>query len=247
MRNGILGLLLFCLLGLATPRAEAAATRVELLLDKNSAKPGETVLAGLRLTMAPRWHTYWRFGGDVGFPTKIVWELPAGVTAGEIQWPVPGKYFANTLTSYEYAEEVVLLVPLKLAASAPTGSHELTAKASWLECETGGSCVPGKAAAKATLFIGAETKPTTSAPQFADWQKFLPTQNAKLIASARWETPASTNDTRPLFIEWSTSAPKPDFFPSTPSKMASIIFSFAILLPGVGASIPKTGKPFVIF
>ena len=141
MRNGFLALAFLCLLGFSTANAGAAATQVELLLDKDSAKPGDTVLAGVRLTMAPRWHTYWRNGGDVGFPTKIVWELPAGVTAGEIQWPVPGKYFADTLTSYEYAKEAVLLVPLKIAASAPAGSHELTAKANWLECETGGSCV----------------------------------------------------------------------------------------------------------
>lgn len=213
MRNGFLALACCCLLGGFAPRANAAATKVELLLDKDSAKPGDTVLAGVRLTMAPRWHTYWRNGGDVGFPTKIVWELPAGVTAGEIQWPVPGKYFANTLTSYEYAKEAVLLVPLKLAANAPTGSHELTAKVSWLECETGGSCVPAKATAKITLQIGSESKPSASAAQFTDWQKLLPTQKPDLVASARWEAPASTNDSRALLIEWSTSTPKPDFFP----------------------------------
>lgn len=212
MRNGILALVCFCLLGFSTPRAEAAATQVELLLDQDSAKPGETVLAALRMTMAPRWHTYWRNGGDVGFPTKIAWELPAGVTAGEIQWPVPHKYFTNSLTSYEYAKEVTLLIPLKLAANAPTGSHELTAKASWLECETGGSCVPAKGTAKATLVIGQETKPSASAARFTDWQKLLPTQKTDLAASARWEKPAGTNDTRPLLIEWTTGTPKSDFF-----------------------------------
>ncbi len=127
MRNGILALLCCSLLGLVAPRAEAAATQAELLLDKDAAQPGATILASVRLTMAPRWHTYWRNGGDVGLPTKIVWELPAGITAGEIQWPVPGKYFANTLTSYEYAKEAVLLVPLKLAANAPAGTHEVSA------------------------------------------------------------------------------------------------------------------------
>ena len=213
MRNGILALTFLCLLGLSTPRAGAAATQVELLLDKDSAAPGETVLAGVRLTMAPRWHTYWRNGGDVGFPTKIVWELPAGVTAGEIQWPVPGKYFADTLTSYEYAKEAVLLVPLKIASNAAPGSRELTANASWLECETGGSCVPAKGSAKATLRIGAESKPSVAAPKFTDWQNLLPTVKSDLTASARWEKPASTNDTRPVLIEWTTSAPKPDFFP----------------------------------
>ena len=213
MRNGILALLCCSLLGLVAPRAEAAATQAELLLDKDAAQPGATILASVRLTMAPRWHTYWRNGGDVGLPTKIVWALPAGITAGEIQWPVPGKYFANTLTSYEYAKEAVLLVPLKLAANAPAGSHELSAKVSWLECETGGSCVPSKTTVHATLRIGTETKSSSSAPQFSDWQKLLPTQKPDLVATARWEAPASTNDTRPLLIEWITGAPKPDFFP----------------------------------
>lgn len=213
MRIGSLLLPLFCLLALATPRAKAAATKVELQLDKDAAQPGTTVLAGVRLTMAPRWHTYWRYGGDVGFPTKIDWELPPGVTAGEIQWPVPGKYFANSLTSYEYAKEVVLLVPLKLAATAPAGRAELSAKVSWLECETGGSCVPAKATVKATLHIATATKPSASAPQFTDWQKLLPTETPGFVLMARWETPASTNDTRPFLIELTTSVPKPDFFP----------------------------------
>ena len=197
---------------LASHGAHAAATQVALLLDKDSAKPGEIVLAGLRMTMAPRWHTYWRNGGDVGFPTKIVWELPAGVTAGETQWPVPHKYFANTLTSYEYATEVVLLIPLKLAASAPVGSHQLTAKASWLECETGGSCVPAKGNATATLRIGTEAKPSSSAPLLVAAQKLLPVVKSDLVATARWEKPAA-GDTRPLLIEWTTSAKQPDFFP----------------------------------
>lgn len=193
--------------------ASAAATQIELLLDKNSALPGESVHAGLRMTMAPRWHTYWRNGGDVGFPTKIIWELPTGVTAGEIQWPVPHKYFTNSLTSYEYAGEVVLLIPLKLAANVPAGSHEITAKASWLECETGGSCVPAKATAKATLRIGAPAQPSAAAALLAAAQKWLPATKPDLAASGRWENAAGTNDSRTLLIEWTTDAKMPDFFP----------------------------------
>lgn len=212
MRIGILLLLGCCLLGFSAPRVDAAATQVALLLAQDAAKPGDIVIAGLWMTMNPRWHTYWRYGGDVGIPTKIVWELPAGVTAGEIQWPVPHKYFTNTLTSYEYAQEVMLLIPLKIAANATAGSHELTANASWLECETGGSCVPAKGTVKATLQIGTESKPSASAAVLADAQKLLPTVKPDLKAGARWEKPA-TGDSRPLLIEWTTTAPKPDFFP----------------------------------
>lgn len=212
MRHVNIVLALLCLLGVFTRSSEAAATKVDLLLDKESVKPGETVLAGVRLTMAPRWHTYWRNGGDVGFPTKIVWELPPGVTAEEIQWPVPHKAFADTLTSYEYANETVLLIPLKIAANATAGSHELTVKASWLECETGGSCVPAKGNAAAKLSISADSKPSASANLLTEAQKLLPTLKADLAAIGRWEQLAS-GDTRTLLIEWTTGAAKPDFFP----------------------------------
>ncbi|MFA6546388.1 MAG: protein-disulfide reductase DsbD domain-containing protein, partial [Limisphaerales bacterium] len=212
MRNGILALTCCCLFALAVPRAGAAATKIELLLDKDSVRPGEPVLAGLRMTMAPNWHTYWRNGGDVGFPTKITLDLPNGMTTGEIQWPVPHKYFTNTLTSYEYATEAVLFIPLKIAAGTPAGSYEVTAKASWLECETGSSCVPAKGSAKATLLIGAETRPSAAAPLLAAAQKLLPTTKSGLVAGAAWEKPAA-GDTRPLLIEWSATARQPDFFP----------------------------------
>ena len=64
--------------------ADAAATRATLLLSAGTAKPGDTITAAVRLDMSPGWHTYWKNGGDSGAPTKIDWQLPAGVTAGEI-------------------------------------------------------------------------------------------------------------------------------------------------------------------
>ena len=45
--------------------------------------------------------------------TQIEWQLPPGVTAGEIQWPLPKKLPPIEVTTYGYSGEVVLLVPLK--------------------------------------------------------------------------------------------------------------------------------------
>src|SRR5208283_3133265 len=42
----------------------ASATQTRLLLAAETAEPGDVVLAGVELKMAPRWHTYWRNGGD---------------------------------------------------------------------------------------------------------------------------------------------------------------------------------------
>ena len=99
--------------------------------------------------MDPGWHTYWQNPGGPGIPTSVVWELPPGVTALPLQWPVPEKLVDQDVTSYIYKDEVVLLVPLKLAADLPPGPLELKGKVSWLECNQ--SCVPGEAPVQASL------------------------------------------------------------------------------------------------
>src|SRR5437868_12530178 len=114
--------------------AEAAKTQVRLLLDSEAARPGDTVMAAVWMRMPSGWHTYWRNSGDSGGPTKIEWQLPAGVTAGAIQWPVPEKYVTAGLVTYVYHDTAVLLVPLTIASSATPGKMDLTAKVSWLEC-----------------------------------------------------------------------------------------------------------------
>src|ERR1039458_3932577 len=54
------------------------ATQTRLLLVAEAAQPGDEVLAGVELKMAPGWHTYWRNGGDSGLPTTVKWTLPPG-------------------------------------------------------------------------------------------------------------------------------------------------------------------------
>src|SRR5258708_88245 len=80
----------------------AAKTQVSLVLSHASAKPGETITAGLRMVSEPEWHTYWRNAGDAGLATTIQWELPTGVSAGAIQWPVPEKLVVSKLSSFVY-------------------------------------------------------------------------------------------------------------------------------------------------
>ena len=106
--------------------------------------------------MEPGWHTYWKNPGAAGMATKIEWQLPPGVTAGEIQWPLPEKLPPAEVTTYGYDDEVVLLVPLKLAANLKPGPLDLKAKVSWLECKD--QCVPGSGNVEATLNVGDQTK-----------------------------------------------------------------------------------------
>ena len=197
--------------------AEAAHTEARLLLSAETARPGETVMAGVQLRMEKGWHTYWRNSGGSGFPTTIDWQLPAGVTAEPIQWPPPQKLPDKELTTYIYEKEVVLLVPLKLAADLRPGSLEIQANVSWLECQV--ECVKGDAKVKSTVKVADETKASADANLLATWQKKLPKPGESLAAHAWWQDNAK-NDLRSLVIEWSAtgSIRDPDFYPDSDEK-----------------------------
>lgn len=200
------------LLVFAAVPAWAAHTQVSLLLSAQTARPGDTILAGVRLEMEPGWHTYWRNPGPAGMATTLTWDLPTGIAAGAPQWPAPEKVPDPEFTTYVYSGEVVLLVPLKLSADLHPGPVNLKLKASWLECSQ--SCIPGDGTAEAQLTIGPETKLSQDATVLEGWQKRLPQPAAPLAVRAWWNGPA-TKDLRSFTLEWNTPTPitAADFYP----------------------------------
>jgi thiol:disulfide interchange protein len=202
----------FACLALNALAAPKPHTTVDLLLPVEAARPGDTVLAGVRLRMDSKWHTYWKNSGDSGAPTEIEWQLPPGVTAGEIQWPAPERLEAEGLTTFIYENETTLLVPLKLATDLKPGPLTLKAKVSWLECDQ--LCLPGDATVSAALNVGTESKPSAHATLIQTAQARLPRDGTSFKVSAGWEE-TTTNDTRNLLIEWPVKSPmtEADFFP----------------------------------
>ena len=169
-------------------------TQTRLLLAAESAKPGETVWAGVELKMAPGWHTYWRNGGDAGIPTTVKWTLPPGISAGEIHWPIPEKTVTpagdTPLYTYGYEGTVVLLIPIKLAADLRPGPARLGAEVGWMECKD--TCNRYTAEASASLTVGDADKPSANAALLESWRARLPETNADvpLAATGRWESAA---------------------------------------------------------
>ena len=195
LRRGFwLGLLLLTCSAVAAD----TKTRATLLLAAEAARPGDSVLAAVRLQMPPGWHTYWRNPGESGLATTIAWTLPAGVTAGDIQWPPPEAYVTGDLTTYVYHDDVLLLVPLKLASDLKPGPLSLKARVDWLECEV--ACVPGGATLTAALEVATAARPSASAALIETWQKRIPQPNPALQARASWETPP-TGDAGTLVLE----------------------------------------------
>ncbi|MCX6902129.1 MAG: protein-disulfide reductase DsbD family protein, partial [Verrucomicrobia bacterium] len=192
--------------------APGSTTQASLLLSAAAARPGETIMAGVRLKMAPKWHTYWRNAGESGQATTIEWTLPAGVRAGPIQWPAPEKLTLEDVTTYVYDKEVVLLVPLTLEAGAARGEQEIVAKVSWLECEV--ACVPGQAVLRAKLNIADESRASGEAALLKNVEALIPKPEPRLQAHAWWEKGATAN-ARFLVMEWTAlkAQAQGDFFP----------------------------------
>jgi thiol:disulfide interchange protein DsbD len=200
---------------LAALTARAAHTHVQLLLSADTAKPGDTILAGVDMKMDAGWHTYWKNSGAAGLPTKIEWQLPPGVIAGEIQWPLPKKLPPAEVTTYGYDDEVMLIVPLTLASNLSTGPIDLKANVSWLECKE--VCIPANQDADAKLIVSSETKNSADSRNIDSWQQKVPVFLTNAPIKAWWEK-ARASDVRPLVIDFSI-IPEPfktnlmDFFP----------------------------------
>ncbi|MCR6478343.1 protein-disulfide reductase DsbD family protein [Variovorax sp. ZS18.2.2] len=123
--------------------------RAELIAHApDGVAPGAQAWVGLQITHQPEWHTYWKNAGDSGLPTELTWTLPAGVSTGEIAWPVPKKIPVGSLANYGYENTVLLPVPLEvstlykppMALAGGTPAMDVKLKASWLVCRK--ECIP---------------------------------------------------------------------------------------------------------
>ncbi len=130
--------------GLPSAVVSTPQLRAELVAHApQGVQAGQPVWVGLQLTHQPEWHTYWRNPGDSGLPTQIELNLPPGITAGDVQWPLPHKLKAGNLTNYGYDKTVLLAVPLTVSKDyKPNASQtlDLQVHANWLVCRL--ECIP---------------------------------------------------------------------------------------------------------
>jgi thiol:disulfide interchange protein len=115
----------------------------ELVSLAPSIAPGGALQIGLVLTLEEHWHVYWLNAGDAGEPPKITWTLPAGITAGPMQFPIPSRLPVGPLMDFGYEDSVAFPVKLTAANSLKPGPIHLDAIVSWLVCAQ--VCIPGKA------------------------------------------------------------------------------------------------------
>ncbi len=230
----LLLLLLAVLFAWPAAGAPKTTTTARLILSHEAAKPGETVMAGVQLRMAPKWHTYWENSGESGAPTTVEWTLPDGFSAGSILWPVPERFVTEGLITYVHHDIITLLVPISIPTNAPVGPVDLKAKVSWFECNDD-TCVPGNAAVSTRLIVAVESKASANAGSIEAAKKKLPTPKPASFARASWADAGEKQ--RLLAIEWTAvggnTPVKFDFFPYTNPK-ATILASNQVTTVNAG-------------
>ena len=118
--------------------------QLQIIPERTTIEPGETLLIALEQTLDPDWHTYWVNPGDSGTPARFSWTLPPGFEAGEVRWPTPAKYKEglqkDALVDFGYMGRFAPLQEITAPQNLPAGPVTLTLKAEILVCKD--ICIP---------------------------------------------------------------------------------------------------------
>ncbi|MDP1646952.1 MAG: protein-disulfide reductase DsbD family protein [Rubrivivax sp.] len=150
--------------------------------------PGKPLWLGLLIDHQPHWHTYWKNPGDSGLPTTLAWQLPAGVTAGDIAWPTPQKIAVGPLMNYGYEGQLLLPVPVTVSPSFTGHALDIQLRAQWLVCKD--VCIPQQG--EFALSIPVQASTVMHSATFAAAQAALPQPAAAAQAYAELVDAAKT-------------------------------------------------------
>ncbi|MDN3644832.1 protein-disulfide reductase DsbD family protein [Pontixanthobacter aestiaquae] len=142
------------------------------LVADGPAVPGENVTLAIHFEpVSDEWHGYWANPGDAGYGMQLEWDLPAGWTAGEPQYPVPQKLLISNLMNHIYEGSYAVLVSVSVPSEAQAmGAARIGLKAQWLAC-TDKICVPEEGEMELTLPLGDRA---FGDGRFAEWQAAIP-------------------------------------------------------------------------
>jgi DsbC/DsbD-like thiol-disulfide interchange protein len=207
------------LLCVATARADGTAIphgTLELIAENQWIAAGYTIHLGLRFHLEKGWHVYWVNPGDSGEPPRVKWQLPAGVTVGEVEWPTPRRLGTSTIVDFGYEDDVMLVVPMHADAPLATqGLAQLGAEVKLLVCRE--MCIPGKAQLSLTLPVKSQppVPDARAADRFAAARKALPRP-----APANWRVSGSdAGDRIVLTVKIGRQVTQANFFPLAESQV----------------------------
>ena len=169
-------------LGLFAPAVAAQASgdgrraEAELIAERTSVLPGETVFIALKMTMDPGWHIYWRNAGDAGLPPQLILKDTSSIAEealGEMMWPLPKllPVVDGEIMDYGYDDEAVFALPLTVPADA-AGEVRIEAVADYLICES--VCIPETADVSLVLAVGEPAENVPAGDLIGAWIAKVP-------------------------------------------------------------------------
>lgn len=106
----------------ATPWVELNNARARLVAGPPAAKAAKSYLAGVEITLAEDWKTYWRMPGDAGVPPMFDWTGSTNVASLKVLYPAPSRMSEPAAETIGYKKSV--LFPVEVVpkdASRPVG------------------------------------------------------------------------------------------------------------------------------
>ena len=193
-------------------QSTAKHVQIQVIPEFSSVKPGQTIAIAIEEKIDDSWHVYWKNPGDSGEAIRINWTLPQGVTASDIQWPIPERIAFGPLLNFGYHSQVTFLSDLTVPAEYTGTEIPVTADIELLVCND--ICIPETS--KIDLKIPVNTNPATATdsalfkearshiPETVAWQGMVEEANKNLMLSFRADP-----EILPLF----SAAKKVEFFP----------------------------------
>jgi thiol:disulfide interchange protein DsbD len=215
----------------------APVIHVSLLAEPESIAPGQRFWVAVQFHLDKGWHIYWINPGDSGEPPRVQWRLPAGFQAGEFQWPHPERLVTKYSTDYGYADQMLLLAPIRPPVGlAPGGKGELAATVKWVVCRE--VCIPGKTEVALSIPVKRGAAPQSS-QRFEDARKRIPQP-----VPARWRIRArQEKDAFVLFVETGQPIAQAEFFPLEPQQIENAAPQVVSALSrGVRLRLKKSGQ-----
>lgn len=119
---------------LANPPDDVA--QVELVPGWTTSEGAQ--MAGVRISLAPGWHTYWRAPGDAGIPPQFSWSQSSNLKAVRVHWPRPEVFDQDGMRTIGYADDVIL--PIEFFAKDKGAAVEVSGQISMGVCKD--ICLP---------------------------------------------------------------------------------------------------------
>ena len=124
--------------------AQEPQVQLSVAADTTAIQPGKPVHLAITVTPQPGWHIYWQNPGDSGLPTKILWDLPPGFSAGQLQFPIPRQFtLPGNIVAYGYEGPTTFVATINPPNDLdPADSLPIEGTVSWLCCKE--ECIPGR-------------------------------------------------------------------------------------------------------